>query len=98
MAIVLLPLLIELTTQLRQKQGEVFLVGGTFDISLQTALHRELPVDIDSIEQARPAPNEEIDRRRREPASRGVGERGVGEARGAAPSSHRDGELEVRVA
>ena len=70
MAIVLFPLFIEPTAQLRQKQSEVFLVGGAFDISLQTALHRKLPVDVDPIEQTGVRSEEDVNDRPGEATSR----------------------------
>src|SRR6185503_20109891 len=53
-------LLVEPATELRQQQREVLLVGRPFDISLETALHRKLPIDVDAVEETRPSSNEEV--------------------------------------
>ena len=61
MSLVFRPLSIELAAQLGEKQGEVLSVDWALDISLQTALYRKLPVDVNSVEEIRPTPDEKID-------------------------------------
>ncbi len=97
MMIVFLSLLIESAPQLRQQQSEVLLVRRALDISLEPTLHGELPVDVDAVEQGRPAANEKIDRRTRESAPRRIGEGGIGKSRRAAPTSDGDDQFEMRV-
>ena len=72
-------LCIELPTQLGQKQSEVFLVGWPLDVAFHSSLDRKLPVDVDSIEEARPLSNENIDGRLGELPPARVAERSVGE-------------------
>ena len=72
MAFVPVALRVELTTQLGEEQREVLLVLRTLDIPLQSALDRKFPVDVDAVEETRPSPNEQVDRRSGEFATRSI--------------------------
>src|SRR5207237_6384805 len=72
MSLVFQPLRIELAAQLGEKQREVLSVDWALDISLQTALYRKLPVDVNSVEETRPTPDEKIDCRAGKAPSRRI--------------------------
>jgi hypothetical protein len=53
---------IELPTQLAEQESEILLVCRPLDVPIQSSLDRELPVDVDAIEESRPLTNEEVKR------------------------------------
>src|SRR5438270_3778345 len=97
MSIVPTALHVELTTQLGEEKSEVLFVLRPLGVSPETTFDGKLPVDVDAVEESRPAPDEKIDGRAGELASRFVSQRGIGESRRSRPAANRDRQLEMRV-
>src|SRR5690606_38038816 len=85
----------ELAPVLLHEQREVAVVIRTVAVLRKTAGDRELPVDIDTVEQTGVAAQEDVDRGCDEPLPRGGRCRSVREPARAAPAAERDDQLQV---